>query len=110
MTLPTQLVLQALLENPAREHYGLELCKLAGLPSGTIYPILARLEGVGWLVSTWEDPAVHQAAGRPPRRFYRLAEGGAEQARLALARAYRAGGTPLPGWAVTRPLSEGGMT
>ncbi|MCX4673544.1 PadR family transcriptional regulator [Streptomyces sp. NBC_01381] len=110
MTLQTELVLRALLENPARERYGLELCELAGLPSGTIYPILARLEQIGWLDSTWEDPAVHEAAGRPRRRFYRITEDGAEQARLALARSYRAGKSPLPGWAVARPLSDGGVS
>jgi DNA-binding PadR family transcriptional regulator len=99
MTLQTQLVLRALLEDPARERYGLELCDLAGLPSGTIYPILARLEGVGWVTSTWEDPAVHEKAGRPRRRFYRITTDGAEQARHALARTYRSGRRPVPGWA-----------
>ncbi|MGW4063691.1 PadR family transcriptional regulator [Amycolatopsis sp. NPDC004747] len=71
MTLPTQLVLRALLEDATRELYGLEICAMAGLPSGTIHPILARLERVGWLRSRWEeiDPA---AEGRPRRRYYRL--------------------------------------
>jgi len=36
MTLQTQLVLRALLEDPAIQRYGLELCELAGLPSGTM--------------------------------------------------------------------------
>ncbi|MER5667453.1 PadR family transcriptional regulator [Streptomyces mirabilis] len=110
MTLQTQLVLRALLEDPAKQRYGLELCELAGLPSGTIYPILARLERVGWVGSTWEDPAVHEAAGRPRRRFYQVTEGGAEKARLALAHAYRARKQPLPGWAVARPISGGGAS
>ena len=85
MTLATQLVLGALLDNPSAEHYGLELGAAAGLPSGTIHPILARLEGVGWLESSWEDidPRVE---GRPARRYYRLSAGGAESARAALAR------------------------
>ena len=71
MTLPTQLVLRELLSDPAREMYGLEICAAAGLPSGTIHPILARLEKVGWLRSRWEDvdPA---AQGRPRRRYYSL--------------------------------------
>ena len=47
MTLPTQLVLRALLADADREQYGAELGVAAGLPSGTIHPILARLEGVG---------------------------------------------------------------
>ena len=47
MTLPTQLVLRALLEDPGAERYGLEIGDTAGLPSGTIHPILARLERLG---------------------------------------------------------------
>ena len=47
MTLSTRFVLQAMLQHPARERYGLEICAEAGLPSGTIHPILARLENVG---------------------------------------------------------------
>ncbi|GAA3134839.1 PadR family transcriptional regulator [Streptomyces echinatus] len=109
MTLQTQLVLRALLEDPAKQRYGLELCELAGLPSGTIYPILARLEQVGWVDSTWEDPAVHKEAGRPRRRFYQITKDGAEGARDALARVYRARKQPLPGW-VARPVSDGGAS
>ena len=109
MTLQTQLVLRALLEDPAQQRYGLELCELAGLPSGTIYPILARLEQVGWVDSTWEDPAVHEEASRPRRRFYQITKDGAERARDALARAYRARKQPLPGWAA-RPVSDGGVS
>jgi PadR family transcriptional regulator, regulatory protein PadR len=42
MTIPTQLVLRALLADPSRELYGVEIGTAAGLPSGTIHPILAR--------------------------------------------------------------------
>jgi DNA-binding PadR family transcriptional regulator len=101
MTLQTQLVVRALLEEPARERYGLELGDLTGLPSGTIYPILARLEQVGWVESRWEDPAVHEAAGRPRRRFYRLTPDGAEQVRGALARVSRRRRRPDVGWGLT---------
>ena len=88
MTIPTQLVLRALLDDPARELYGVEIGAAAGLPSGTVHPILARLEGVGWLQSRWED-IDPRAEGRPARRYYRLTAGGAESARTALALAYR---------------------
>lgn len=87
MTLPTQLVLRALLADPTQEKYGLQICTEAGLPSGTIHPILARFENLGWLESSWEDQASAHGAGRPPRRYYRLTEGGAERARIALAQA-----------------------
>jgi DNA-binding PadR family transcriptional regulator len=88
MTIPTQLVLEALLQEPEREFYGLEIGELATLRSGTVHPILARLEGVGWLASRWEDidPA---AEGRPARRYYRLTADGVQAARAALARAHR---------------------
>lgn len=86
MTLTTQLVLRAMLADPAREMYGLQICQEAGLPSGTIHPILARLEGLGWAESHWED-ADPQHEGRPRRRYYRLTQDGAERARVALAQA-----------------------
>jgi PadR family transcriptional regulator, regulatory protein PadR len=86
MTIPTQLVLCALLAEPTQEMYGLQICIAAGLPSGTIHPILARFERLGWLESRWED-AVPQEEGRPRRRYYKLTEDGAEQARIALAQA-----------------------
>jgi DNA-binding PadR family transcriptional regulator len=88
MTIPTQLVLEALLDEPGRELYGLEIGDLAGLRSGTVHPILARLEGVGWLESRWED-IDPQTEGRPPRRYYRLTADGLPAARAALASAYR---------------------
>ncbi len=87
MTIPTQRVLRALLAEPSRELYGVEIGAEAGLPSGTIHPILARLEGVRWIESRWEsiDP---REQGRPARRYYRLTASGVELARQALAGAY----------------------
>src|SRR5713101_8008560 len=86
MTLPTQLVLREMLAEPTQEMYGLQICEAAGLPSGTIHPILARFEALGWLESRWED-ASPQEEGRPRRRYYRLTQDGAERARIALAQA-----------------------
>lgn len=86
MTQTTQAVLRALLEHPSKELYGLEICAKAGLPSGTIHPILARLEKAGWLESSWEEIDPHEQ-GRPRRRYYKLSPDGAELARIALARA-----------------------
>jgi PadR family transcriptional regulator PadR len=86
MTLPTQLVLRELMEDPAREMYGLEICAMAGLPSGTIHPILARLERIGWLQSRWEkvNPADE---GRPRRRYYSLNPNSIATVQAALHRA-----------------------
>ncbi len=87
MTLSTQLVLRAMLAEPTQEMYGLQIGHAAELPSGTIHPILARLEACGWLESRWEDidPAKE---GRPRRRYYRLSPDGVEHARTALARVH----------------------
>ena len=93
MTIPTQLVLEALLADPQRELYGLEIGEAAGLRSGTVHPILARLEAYGWLVSRWEDIDA-SAEGRPARRYYKLTADGVQAARAALARAYRPAAVP----------------
>jgi DNA-binding PadR family transcriptional regulator len=87
---------RAFLEHPTREMYGLEICGSAGLASGTIHPILARLEGLGWVESTWEDIDPVKE-GRPRRRYYRLSPDGAEHARHALATA-RTPLSRLPGF------------
>jgi DNA-binding PadR family transcriptional regulator len=83
MTLATQLVLRALLDEGAHEAYGLQICATTGLPSGTVHPILARLDGLGWLESRWEDEDPREQA-RPRRRYYRLTPVGAQHARAAL--------------------------
>ena len=88
MTIPTQRVLEVLLQDRERERYGLEIGEAAGLRSGTVHPILARLEGYGWLTSRWEDVEPSEE-GRPARRYYRLTADGVQAARAALARAYR---------------------
>jgi PadR family transcriptional regulator PadR len=83
MTLQTQAVLAQMLQGPTEEHYGLELAKAASLSSGTIYPILARLEAAGWITSAWED--IDEAkAGRRARRYYRLTGEGERAARAVL--------------------------
>lgn len=88
MTIPTQLVLQVFVADADRDRYGSDIGAEAGLPSGTVHPILARLEGIGWLESRWEeiDPRLK---GRPARRYYRLTGAGVQSAQAALARAHR---------------------
>lgn len=83
MTLQTQAVVAALLDHPSAPRYGLELAKTAGLASGTIYPILTRLERAGWVRSELEtiDP---RAAGRRPRRYYMLTGEGEAVARTEI--------------------------
>lgn len=84
MTDQTLRILEAMLEDPSADWYGLQLSQAANLKSGTIYPALARLEHYGWVDSTWEaiDP---RKAGRPKRKLYRLTREGAATARLLVA-------------------------
>jgi PadR family transcriptional regulator, regulatory protein PadR len=53
--------------------HGYELCRQAGVKSGTLYPLLIRLEAQGYLEAEWQPPA---EPGRPPRHAYRLTEAG----------------------------------
>lgn len=102
MTLSTQRVLKVLLAEASEELYGLQIADTARLPTGTVHPILARLERHGWLESRWED-IDPRSEGRPARRYYRLTGAGVEQARDALARVYR---PPRPGALHPKPLWE----
>ena len=52
--------------------YGFDIIDHTGLPSGTVYPALGRLERDGLVKSAWEDVAAAHADGRPARRYYRL--------------------------------------
>ncbi|GAA1028070.1 hypothetical protein GCM10009557_11740 [Virgisporangium ochraceum] len=103
LTVPVAKVLAALLADPTGEHYGLQLMQQTGIASGTLYPVLTRLQNAGWLTARWEDEDPSDA-GRPVRRYYQLTAEGAEQARTALAelRAQTAVGTPMnstrPAW------------
>ena len=79
MSLQTLRTLEAFLESPSDEMSGSDVQKRSGLASGTLYPILLRLESAGWFVSRWEavDPA---SVGRPRRRLYRLTPSGLARA------------------------------
>jgi DNA-binding PadR family transcriptional regulator len=69
LTYPTALVLQALARG---FHHGFDIMDATGLPSGTVYPILRRLDREGLLTSAWEKPATAQREQRPPRRYYEI--------------------------------------
>lgn len=103
LTRPLERVLRVLIADPAAPHYGYDLMRAARLPSGTLYPMLARLQQQGLVESEWE-PQHHGAGGRPPRKYYRLTGEGARVARLELAKArppdhspQRTAVQPLPG-------------
>jgi DNA-binding PadR family transcriptional regulator len=68
-------VLHAFVQAGATELSGAEIYEKTGILSGTLYPILIRYRGVGWLEDRWEDNEPIEL-GRPKRRYYRLtAEG-----------------------------------
>jgi PadR family transcriptional regulator PadR len=82
----TLTILEALLARPSHWHYGYAISLETSIPSGTLYPILMRLDKSGWLETRWED-SVPQ--GRPPRHLYRLSGNGREWARDELRAARR---------------------
>jgi PadR family transcriptional regulator PadR len=74
-------ILEVLLARPSQWHHGYAISRQTSVPSGTLYPILMRLDKLGWLETKWEE-SVPQ--GRPPRHLYRLTGNGREWAREEL--------------------------
>lgn len=77
----TRLVFQAFLDIPGDETYGFELSGATGLPSGTIYPILRRLEDEDLIKSRWAE--VRTDTQRRQRRYYKLTAEGRRAAHAA---------------------------
>jgi PadR family transcriptional regulator PadR len=86
LTGPLERVLTVMIADPSAPHYGYDLMKAAKLPSGTLYPMLARLQQDGLVDAEWEAQR-EDTAGRPPRKYYRLTAEGLRVARLELAQA-----------------------
>jgi PadR family transcriptional regulator len=96
LTASLERVLRLFLADTSARHYGYDLMKAARLPSGTLYPMLARLENEGLVTSQWE-PQPPDAAGRPPRKYYQLTGEGVRVARLELAHASLTAPRPAQG-------------
>lgn len=58
--------------------YGFDIIDITGLPGGTVYPALRRLEEAGYLSSKWEKPSIAQSEPRPQRKYYELTRAGKE--------------------------------
>jgi len=84
LTTPLVKLLRVFLADPTSKYWGFEIMKETGLASGTVYPLLARLERMGWLQSGWDD---EEETRRARRRYYQLTGEGVTSARIALAEA-----------------------
>lgn len=62
----------------AGEGYGFSVMEITGLPSGTVYPAMRRLERDGLIRSQWERQSIADAGQRPPRKYYKLTRAGRE--------------------------------
>jgi DNA-binding PadR family transcriptional regulator len=67
------IILQAI---EAGHEYGFSVMETTGLPSGTVYPALRRLERDGLIRSQWESQRVADADQRPARKYYRITRSG----------------------------------
>ena len=83
LTYPTALVHEALARG---FHHGLQIMDATGLPSGTVYPLLRRLDREGLVSSRWAKPAIARREQRPPRRYYQLTAAGEALRAVALDR------------------------
>ena len=94
ITYPTAIVLLALSRG---FRYGFEIMDASGLASGTVYPILRRLEDAGLLSAKWEPVADARDEQRPPRRYYQITGAGRQALREATDRFPGLTGTLAPG-------------
>jgi DNA-binding PadR family transcriptional regulator len=67
------MILQAI---HAGHVYGFGIMEVTGLPSGTVYPALRRLERDALIRSHWEQQSIADAGQRPPRKYYKLTRSG----------------------------------
>ena len=75
ITYSTTVILQAVANG---YRYGFDIIDITGMPGGTVYPALRRLEEAGHLTSMWEKPSVARAEPRPARKYYELTRSGRE--------------------------------
>ena len=73
LTFATATILNAV---SAGYSYGFDIVDVTGMPGGTVYPALRRLEDAGYLTATWEKEQIAQAELRPRRRYYEMTRAG----------------------------------
>jgi PadR family transcriptional regulator PadR len=98
------VILQALANG---YQYGFDIMDITGLPSGTVYPALRRLEQTGLIDSKWEKAGIAQRELRPPRKYYELMPDGKDALAEAVKR-YRLLESLAPHPSKVRPTRERG--
>lgn len=73
LTHTSALILQALASG---YRYGFDVISITGLPSGTVYPALRRLEDSGLVRSRWESEEAAHRQNRPARKYYQVLKAG----------------------------------
>lgn len=73
LTHTSALILQAVASG---YRYGFDVIGVTGLPSGTVYPALRRLEDARFVRSRWESEEVAHRQNRPPRKYYQVLAAG----------------------------------
>jgi PadR family transcriptional regulator len=58
--------------------YGFSIMEMTGLPSGTVYPAMRRLERDKLIGSRWERQSIADAEQRPVRKYYKLTAAGVQ--------------------------------
>jgi PadR family transcriptional regulator, regulatory protein PadR len=84
LTIPALKVLKLFVGNVRKQRSGADISRETGIGPGTLYPLLARFEQLGFFTSEWEevDPAT---VGRPRKRLYKISGAGVKAAQEALA-------------------------
>lgn len=98
MTHQTRQILTVMLDAPTDEVFGFQLTAAAGLPTGTVYPILKRLEREGWIEGRTETVGERGASAGRPRRYYRLTGLGEREGNKAVAEQRDGLRALTPGW------------
>jgi PadR family transcriptional regulator len=76
----TALILQAIDSGIV---YGFSIMETTGLPSGTVYPAMRRMEEDQLIRSRWERQAVADREQRPARKYYQLTTAGKAALRIS---------------------------
>lgn len=93
ITGPLLKVLNEFMRQPDAGMCGADIALGTNLKSGTLYPLLNRLEEAGWLSSEWEDVSPNEV-GRPRRRLYEITGLGIRKAKAAFREVQNPSGVP----------------